>query len=159
MNWIHLSTMALAGLLGMSTAQAQMGGGGNKAEAERAVQNYLSMWSSNADVTAAAVQRFYAPRVIYYGRVFSRAAVLADKRAYIRSWPVRSYREVPGSFAAQCNSDRSLCHVSADMTWRRINRRNVVSTGRARIGFDFVPVEGTRKIARESARLLRTSRN
>lgn len=140
-------------LLCTSSGQAQMGGG-SQADAERALQSYLAMWSSNAGVTAGAVQRFYAPSVVYYGKRFSRAAVLADKRNYIRAWPVRSYREVPGTFSARCNGDRSLCHVSADMTWRRVSRHSDVSTGRARIAFDFVPVEGGRKIARESARVL-----
>ena len=144
-------------LAGPSAAYGQMGGsddGGTKADAEQALQAYLAMWSSNDDITAAAVDRFYAPQVIYYGKPFTRARVLADKQAYIRAWPVRAYHEVPGTFRAECNGDRSLCHVSADMAWRRVSRRNVVSAGRARIGFDFVPADGARKISRESAKLL-----
>ena len=125
-----------------------------KADAEQDLQAYLAMWSSDAGVTAASVSRFYAPHVVYYGKAFSREQVLADKRAYIRAWPVRSYREVPGTLEARCNDDRSLCHVSAEMTWRRVNHNDRISTGRARISFDFVPADGARKIARESARLL-----
>ena len=141
-------------LAGASAAHAQMGSGDTEAGAEQALQSYLAMWSSNAGVTAAAVDRFYAPQVVYYGKAFTRARVLADKQAYIRAWPVRAYREVPGTFRAACNEDRSRCHVSADMTWRRVSVRGAVSTGRARISFDFVPSDGARKIARESARLL-----
>ena len=121
---------------------------------EGAIQAYLAMWSHNADVTAAAVDRFYAPTVVYYGKRFSRAQVLADKLRYIRAWPVRHYSEVPGSMEASCNADRSRCRVSVIMAWRRLGRDAEVSTGRARIAFDFVPVEGGRKIARESARPL-----
>ena len=135
-------------------AQAQIADPGSKAEAEHAVQGYLAMWSKNEAINDASVARFYAPRVIYYGKAFSRAQVLADKETYIRHWPVRDYREVPGSFTAHCNPDRSLCKVSADMTWRRVSTSKAVSVGRARLTFDFVPVEGGRKIARESARIL-----
>jgi hypothetical protein len=141
-------------LAAMPAAHAQIADPGSKAEAEHAVQNYLAMWSSNAAINDASVSRFYAPRVVYYGKSFSRAQVLADKTTYVRRWPVREYREVPGSFVAHCNADRSLCKVSADMTWRRVNTSNAVSVGRARLTFDFVPVEGGRKIARESARIL-----
>lgn len=147
-----LSSLLIAA--GSTAALAQIGDGGTKADAERAVQSYLAMWSSDGDFDAASVARFYAPRVIYYGKSFTRAQVLSDKRAYVRQWPVRHYREVPGSFAAKCNQGRTLCKVSADMTWRRVNRSNKVSVGRARLLFEFVPVEGSRKIAREAARIL-----
>ena len=144
--------LAIAVLLSNDGAHAQPVDGGSRASAEQAIQAYLAMWSSNADITAANVDRFYAPEVTYYGKRFSRAEVLADKQAYIRAWPVRSYREVPGTFAAKCNADRSLCRVSVDMVWRRAGI--AVSSGKAHMMFDFVPTEGARKIARESARNL-----
>lgn len=150
----HLPLAAVLLAVAMPAAQAQIADPGSKIEAEHAVQNYLAMWSSNQAINAASVSRFYAPRVIYYGKSFSRAQVLADKETYVRHWPVRDYREVPGSFAAHCNADRSLCKVSADMTWRRVSTSNAVSVGRARLTFDFVPIEGGRKIARESAHIL-----
>ena len=124
---------------------------------EGAIQAYLAMWSHNADVTAAAVNRFYAPAVIYYGKRFSRAQVLADKLRYIQAWPVRHYSEVPGSIKASCNRDRSVCRVSVIMAWRRLGHDAQVSSGRARIAFDFVPIEGGHKIAREAARNLEHS--
>lgn len=127
---------------------------GTEADAEHALQAYLAMWSSNSGVTAAAVDRFYAPQVVYYGKHFSRAQVLADKQAYIRAWPQRAYHELPGTFSARCNADRTRCHVTADMSWRRVSRTGKVSVGRARLGFTFIPVDGGRKIARESAKLL-----
>lgn len=154
-----LIAAVLATTAGASAQDSQGGqGGGTKADAERSLQAYLAMWSSNDGVTARAVERFYAPRVIYYGKSFSRAAVLADKKAYVRAWPVRSYREVPGTFKASCNGDRSLCHVTAQMTWRRVSSKGEVSKGRARLGFDFVPADGGRKIARESARVIESER-
>ncbi len=147
--------LAAAVLLAFATPlRAQVADDGTKADAEQAVQGYLAIWSSQKSFDPATVARFYAPRVIYYGKHFSRAQVLADKRAYVRQWPVRLYREVPGSFAATCDAGKTLCKVSADMTWHRVGRTGKVSDGRARLTFDFVPVEGGRKIAREAARIL-----
>ena len=148
-TWCRLTT--LVALLVSSPAMAQIGPVPGD---EGAIQSYLGMWSRNADITAAAVDRFYAPSVVYYGKRLSRAEVLADKLRYIRAWPVRRYAEVPGSIKAQCNADRSLCHVSVIMAWHRTGRTDDVSVGRARVAFDFVPADGTRKIARESARNL-----
>ncbi len=128
--------------------------GGSRADAERAVQAYFAMWSSNAGINAGLVARFYAPDVTYYGKRMSRAQVLADKQAYIRAWPVRSYREVPGTFSARCTRDLGLCHVTTDMAWRRVSRSGAESTGQATISFDFVPADGGRKIAREGARVI-----
>ena len=135
-------------------ASARDANGGSKADAELAVQDYLAIWSRNDGVTAANVARFYAPRVTYYGKAFTRQQVLADKQVYIRRWPIRDYREVPGSFQATCDASRALCKVKVLMAWRRGDGRGHTSTGRARMSFDFVPADGARKIAREAAVLL-----
>ena len=139
----------LTAMLAGSPASAQ---NGPEPGDEGAIQSYLAMWSHNADVTAAAVDRFYAPTVVYYGKRLNRAQVLADKLRYIKAWPVRHYSEVPGSIQASCNKDRSVCRVSVIMAWRRLGHDAKVATGRARIVFDFVPIEGGHKIAREAAR-------
>ncbi|MBV9537582.1 MAG: hypothetical protein JOY70_01470 [Acidisphaera sp.] len=123
-------------------------------KAEQSIQAYLSMWSSNGHFDASSVARFYAPQVVYYGKTFSRAQVLADKEAYIRQWPIRQYTEVPGSLVARCNPGRTICKISVLMRWRRVSASRKVSTGSARLEFDFVPVEGRRKIAREAASIL-----
>ncbi len=145
-------TSLVVPLLVALPARAQEADDGTKADAERAIQAYLAIWSQNASVTRAEVQRFYAPRALYYGHPFSRAQILADKLAYIRRWPQRSYRELPGSLTTHCNADRSLCRVSVDMAWQRSGL--TTASGRAHMTFDFVPAEGARKIARESARIL-----
>ena len=151
---LRLGLVALVAGMTLQTSAAAATDGGSEAEAERAIQAYLAMWSRDADIDATSVSRFYAPRVVYYGKSFGRAQILKDKLAYIRIWPERHYREVPGTFAAHCNGGRRICRVSIDMAWRRVGRHHVVSTGRARLTFDFIPVDGGRKIARESARIL-----
>lgn len=155
MNWRVVTMGAIVMLASTMGATAQLADGGSKADAERAVQNYLALWSSKGNFDAAVVNRFYAPRVVYYGKAFTRAQVLADKRVYARQWPVRAYHEVPGSLTAHCNGNRSVCQVRVQMAWRRVGRDDTVSTGRARMLFEFVPADGSRKIARESAVILR----
>ena len=142
---------ALALVIYAGDAFAENDASGTKADAERAVQGYLEIWSRNNGVTSANVERFYAPNVVYYGKVFSRRQVLADKQAYIRHWPVREYREAPGSFRARCDASRSLCRIQVVMVWRRADGRGHFVSGRARMSFDFVPADGARKIAREAA--------
>ena len=149
-----ISLTLLTAILAFSPALAQ---NGPEPGDEGAIQAYLAMWSHNAEVTAAAVDRFYAPVVVYYGKRLNRAQVLADKLRYIQAWPIRHYSEVPGSIEASCNASRNLCRVSVVMTWRRLGRDAKISSGRARLAFDFVPVEGSRKIAREAAHNLEPS--
>ena len=150
-----LSLATTAAVLAFSPgARAQFAPGGSRFDAERAFQSYLSFWSSDADINAGAVSRFYAPRVSYYGKAWTRPEVLADKRAFIRHWPVRSYREVPGSLKASCDAGRTRCHITAEMDWRRAGSGGAAEAGRARLKFDFVLAEGAFKIARESARIL-----
>ena len=151
---LALTLAFVSGAMGVSGASAQDMSGGTRADAERSIQTYLTMWGSDGRFDAASIARFYAPHVVYYGKRFSRAQVLADKRAYARAWPVRHYAEVPGSFTGRCNAGRTLCKVGVLMRWRRVGAAGQVSTGSARLGFDFVPVDGGRKIARESASIL-----
>ena len=141
---------ALLVLSAGSSAGAQ-DAGGTQADAEHMLQDYLAIWSDDARITSDTVSRYYAPLVTYYGHSFSRAQVLADKQAFVRSYPRRSYREVPGTFVGSCSGDRSLCRVTAVVEWRRTDRHGAISAGRARLAFDFVPVDGGRKIAREGA--------
>ncbi len=145
-----VAAVLVAGGSATSDAQDEHG----REFAENAMQAYLAMWSRDQDVNAESVARFYAPHVVYYGKPMTRAQVLADKRAFIKHWPVRHYAQAPGTFSGRCDSNRTRCTVSAIMTWQRVDNANRTSKGRARINLEFVPVDGTRKIARESAQML-----
>ncbi len=144
---------AIAALLTLTAAlpASAQDAGGTRADAEQQLQSYLAIWSDDARVTPETVSRYYAPIVSYYGRSFSRSQVFADKQAFIRSFPQRSYREIPGTFVGTCSGDRSHCRVTAEIAWRRTDRHGDTTAGRSRMDFDFVPVEGGRKIARERA--------
>ena len=129
---------------------AQSAGGGPAAE--RLFQGYLALWSKDADINAAAIARFYAPSVSYYGRHFDRDQLLAEKRAFIRNWPVRRYEEVPGSMVARCEPGRMVCHTLVDVRWQRISRHGRTDAGTSKMAFTFAMIGKDLKITKESAR-------
>lgn len=122
--------------------------------AQRQVENFVDVWSRDEGVTMAAVERLYAPRVIYYGKNMSREAILADKRAYIAHWPQRRYEIVPGSVDVTCTQGNAMCRATATMRWTRADRAGRVVRGASRMAF-LVSRESGGKIVRESAVNLR----
>lgn len=124
------------------------------ANGSEVLQAFLTLWSRDSGVTAASVDRLYAPTVIYYGKHLSRADILADKQRFARHWPTRSYQDVPGSVTTHCEPDGLRCSLRAVIDWRRATRDGVETTGRAQLRLEFLPIEGNRKIVRESARPL-----
>lgn len=122
--------------------------------AERQVQAYVDVWSTDAGVTAEAVERFYAPRAVYYGKSMSRAQILADKRRYVRAWPERRYAMVPGTVRVRCDAPREICRATGTMEWSRRSAAGRRVAGASRMSFTLTRSSGG-KIVRESAVTLR----
>lgn len=120
--------------------------------AQRRLEAYVSTWSADQDVNPATVAHYYADRVIYYGKAMSRSDVLRDKLRYIAVWPERHYGIVPGTVAASCDHQRTLCRVSGIMRWQRRSRDGRQSVGNARLSLLLSRASGG-KIVRESASL------
>jgi hypothetical protein len=118
--------------------------------AQKQVENFVDVWSRDDGVTMASVERLYAPRVIYYGKNMSRAAILADKRAYIARWPQRRYEIVPGSVDVACTKGNAQCRATALMRWTRADRAGREVRGSSRMAF-LVSRDSGGKIIRESA--------
>ena len=121
------------------------------AERDAHMDEYLTIWSLDAAVTPATVDRLYAPRVVYYGRPMSAAAVYRDKLAFIRTWPRRSYEAVPGTVTNDCGDGAARCRVTALMRWSRADaagRRRQSGTNSVRL--DLARQDGALKIVRES---------
>ena len=79
--------------------------------------SYLAQWSAPNDLALAAMSRSYAETVDFYGKPISRAALLAQKRAYMLRWPIRSYVPRPGSVAADCDAGGNVCKVTGLVEW------------------------------------------
>lgn len=122
--------------------------------AQAQVEKFVAVWSRDEGVTRDAVERLYAPRVIYYGKNMSREAILADKRAYIAHWPQRRYEIVPGSVDVSCTKGNAICKATAVMRWSRADRAGRELRGSSRMSF-LVSRESGGKIVRESAVNLR----
>jgi hypothetical protein len=122
------------------------------AMAQRRLEAYVDTWSSNKEINGANVAHYYADRVVYYGKPMSRRQVLADKLRYISVWPERHYRIVPGTVAAACDRQQSICRVSGVMAWQRRSRAGGSSIGSARLSLILSRASGGR-IVREAASL------
>ncbi|MDO9442655.1 MAG: hypothetical protein Q7T73_17345 [Beijerinckiaceae bacterium] len=122
--------------------------------AQKQVQAYVDVWSTDAGVTAQSVETFYAPRAVYYGKSMSRAQILADKRRYVRAWPERRYRMVPGSVRVRCDAPREICRATGVMEWSRRSASGRRVVGASRMDFTLTRSSGG-KIVRESAVTLR----
>ena len=114
------------------------------------MDEYLSIWSSNAAITPATVARLYGRRVEYYGRPMSAGDVYRDKLAFVRRWPVRSYAAVPGTVDNDCDDASPRCRVSAVMRWSRADRAGHGGSGTNTVRLDLAREGGMLKIVRES---------
>lgn len=112
-------------------------------------------WSRPNDVALARIAEDYADEVRFYGSPQSHAAVMADKRAFARRWPVRDYELDLATARADC--DAQACVVTGEIVWdARSPERGAVSRGRsiievtlAREGEGFrIAAEGGSVIAR-----------
>ncbi|MDB5641646.1 MAG: exported protein of unknown function, partial [Hyphomicrobiales bacterium] len=117
--------------------------------AQKQVENFVAIWSRDEDVNAQSVERLYAPRAVYYGKSMSRAAILADKRAYIARWPQRRYEIVPGSVDVSCTAGNAMCKATGTLRWTRADRTGREVRGASRMSF-LVSRESGGKIVRES---------
>ena len=91
-------------------------------------ERYLAIWSSNDGGAVAGVPYMYGPTVQFYGRPYTQAQLVDEKRAAVRQWPLRRYTIRPGTLHVICNVAQVKCAV-----------RSVI---------DFVvanPARGTRK--------------
>jgi hypothetical protein len=153
-----MRTILLAAILSGSTipANAQLDSVPQRTRewAQRQVENFVAVWSRDEGVTRDAVERLYAPRVVYYGKNMSREAIFADKRAYIAHWPRRRYEIVPGSVDVSCSPGNVMCRATATMRWTRTDRAGREARGASRMSF-LVSRDSGGKIVRESAVTLR----
>lgn len=147
---IVLLAALLSGAVHPAQAQLESVPGRTRDWAQKQIENFVEVWSRDEGVTRAAVERLYAPRVVYYGKSMSREAILADKRAYIAHWPQRRYEIVPGSVDISCTQGAAVCRATAVMRWTRADRAGRVVRGASRMLF-VVTRESGGRIVRESA--------
>ena len=102
--------------------------------------SYLRLWSSSNEAALADVHEIYAPRVKFFGRGMDRRSLAAEKKRFVRRWPVRTYTHRPGTMRVQCNPTTRACVVKSIIDWEAAApQRRVVSRGASRfeLGVDF----------------------
>ncbi|GJE37471.1 hypothetical protein [Methylobacterium persicinum] len=125
-----------------------------RAEAAQALATeYLSAVSSPGEAMVGATPRFYSTRVRFYGRSTTLAALLDEKRGFVRRWPERRY--AARAFSTQCTRDGSTCIVRAIVDFRAANpQRGAVSRGASELVLE-VSFAGQRPvIVAESGRVI-----
>jgi hypothetical protein len=138
-----LFVCALA-VAGPTAAAAQSAGPGSLAAmgdlSADLANSYLRLWSSSNEAALADVHEIYAPEVKFYGRRLNRRSLAAEKRLFVRRWPIRSYTHRPGSMRVQCNPSTRACVVRSIIDWEAAApRRRTVSRGSSQfeLGVDF----------------------
>lgn len=126
---------------------------GRAAAAQALATDYLSAVSSPGEAMVGATPRFYSTRVRFYGRSTTLAALLDEKRGFVRRWPERRY--AARAFSTQCTRDGSTCIVRAIVDFRAANpQRGAVSRGASELVLE-VSFAGQRPvIVAESGRVI-----
>lgn len=102
--------------------------------------SYLRLWSSSNEAALADVHEIYAPRVKFFGRGMDRRSLAAEKKRFVRRWPIRTYTHRPGTMRVQCNPTTRACVVKSIIDWEAAApQRRTVSRGSSRfeLGVDF----------------------
>jgi hypothetical protein len=108
-----------------------------KASAEVAA-SYLETLSLPNEQSLAGLRRLSADRVQYYDKPISGRAWNDIKRRFADRWPVRSYRQRPGSFSVTCEAARCLVRSTIDWTTSNAHRgESDRGTSKLELGIDF----------------------
>ena len=79
--------------------------------ARQLMMDYLDFWSAPNALALEAMPRFYAQHVDFHGRRMSSEALFAEKRRFVRRWPLRSYTARIETLRATCAPAEQTCSV------------------------------------------------
>jgi Ni/Co efflux regulator RcnB len=80
------------------------------------VQEFFARVTGNAADVLDYEQRTYASNILFYGHPLSRSAVLEQKAAYMKRWPICVNTVRPASTTVVC-ANESLCTFSGLVDW------------------------------------------
>lgn len=126
------------------------------AAAQRLAVDYLNYWSAPNALTLDATPHFYAPKVLFHGRLMSARALAREKRRFTQRWPYRNYVPRAGTMRTVCKASGEACTVRTTFDFTAASpTRGLQAGGRAtlELGMRFV---GERPvIVSETSRVLR----
>lgn len=87
-------------------------------------------WSLPNDLALPRIAAYYGPTISFYGMYLTYDEVIAEKEAFARRWPIRSYWVEEDSLHAICTS--SGCVVDSIITWSAASpERGAKASGRS----------------------------
>ena len=137
MRALILATLATSMFVATAHAQSLAG---MQARTAAIAQRYLEVWSSDGAAAVQGVPYVYGPTVQFYGRTYSQAQLMAEKRRAVAQWPIRRYRMRPGTVQIICNEGEMKCGVRSVIDFVAENpRRGTSKRGSARfdLGVSF----------------------
>lgn len=124
--------------------------------ARRLAVDYLDSISAPNGETLLQAPRFYGERVLFHGRSMSTAALIAEKRRFVRRWPQRHYSPQEGGIRTTCNAASATCLVRTTLGFRAESpARNARSQGVSELVLTVSFAGGRPVIVSESSRVLR----
>ena len=81
--------------------------------------SYLDFWSRPNGSTLFATPVFYASRVRFHGKAMRPAELIAEKRSFVRRWPVRRYEPRLDSLRTSCRGQ--VCTVRTSFDFSALN--------------------------------------
>lgn len=124
--------------------------------ATRLTERYLDTVSAPGDAMVSAAPRFYAERVRFHGRTVSLAALMAEKRRFVRRWPERHYATQGGTTRTACHAASATCVVRTTFDFRADNpARGVRSQGVSELTLTISFAGERPLIVAESSRVVR----
>ena len=112
----------------------------------------IRYWSQNRPNVAAGMRAFYADEILFYGKDWTQAQVLADKAAFIERWPVRAYDIDENQTTIICED--GFCDINAEVVFfTHSPARGDTSRGLALFSYS-IDMEGEPAIIYETSEVL-----
>jgi hypothetical protein len=124
-----------------------------EAQAFKVLMDYNQSWSQGNETALFEVMEFYGETVQFYGKPYSTAQLLAEKRAFAERWPERFYTVDGDSVSVSCQTD--FCLAKGNVRWlARSPNRGKTSRGVAYFEFTIEFVAGRPRIVAENGHVL-----
>jgi hypothetical protein len=117
-----------------------------------ATYDFITTTNRPNDKVISYLENKYSDQVSYFGKMLTKAAVLADKLAFFRKWPERNYSLRPGSVLVTCENDH-LCKAEGIIDWA-VSGQAKTSTGSATFSLGWSAESRNWKISAENSRII-----
>ncbi|QFU17903.1 nuclear transport factor 2 family protein [Microvirga thermotolerans] len=122
-------------------------------DAKNLTIRYLRSWSAATEDSLDATAAFYAPRVLFHGRLVNLRTLMREKRRFVRRWPERRYTPRQDTIQVACEGDACAVQALFDFSAAHPGRgRQAQGTGALQLAVTFV--DGRPVIATEASMVL-----